>query len=333
MKKTSKQFRITISVIFIAAVATALAWVAIANRTDDGSDKLAVSASYYPLYEFTKQVGGGKVAVTNMTPTGADSHDYEPSAREIAQAQNAAVFVYNGAGFESWSDGFLADYHGQVVNASQGVDLLDAEHGHHEDEEGHHGEHGHEDEHHEEESHEAEDVHAEESSDPHFWLDPLAAPQIVNNIRDGLIAADPDNADYYTENAASYNRQLAQLDQEFDTSLQSCQQTKIVTSHNAFSYVAERYGFEIKSIAGQSHDDEPSASELAEITDFVRGNNIQFILAEQLAASNLTDTIAQETGAQTLLLDPIEGINDESQNYIALQRQNLQNLQRALACN
>lgn len=327
MKKTSKQFRLILSSILLVAIGASLAWIIASNRSADDSSKLSAVASYYPLYELTQLVGGDKVAVTNMTPAGADSHDYEPSAREIAQAQNAVIFVYNGAGFEPWADDFLADYHGQVVKASHDVDLLGAEHDHHEEDH----EQTHEDEQHGENGH--EDAHTEESGDPHFWLDPVAAQQIVNNIRDGLIAVDPANAEYYTQNAASYNQQLSQLDQEFNAGLQNCQQTTIVTSHNAFSYVAERYGFAIKSIAGQSHDDEPSAAELAKIADFVRDNNIQFILAEELAASNLTDTIAQETGAQTLLLDPIEGLNDESQNYIAIQRQNLQNLQRALACN
>lgn len=312
MKKTSKKFRIVLSVIFIASVAAALALVTIANRADNGSDKLTVSASYYPLYEFTKQVGGDKVSVTNMTPAGADSHDYEPSARDIAQAQDADVFVYNGAGFESWADGFLADYHGQIVKASQGVDLLNADHADH---------------------HEDEDVHAEESGDPHFWLDPQYAQQIVNNIRDGLIAADPANADYYTQNASNYTQQLAQLDQEFTNSLQGCKQNTIVSSHNAFSYIAKRYGFEIKAIAGQSHDEEPSAAELAEIADFVREKDIKFIFTEQLEAGNLTDTIAHETSAQTLALDPIEGLADESQNYVKIQQQNIQNLRSGLACN
>lgn len=327
MKKTNKKLRLVLSLVILAVVGAGLAWIVIANRSADNSGKLAVAASYYPLYEFTQHVGGDKVAVTNMTPAGADSHDYEPSARDIAQAQNSAVFVYNGAGFEAWAQDFLADYHGQVVNASQNIDLLEASHDYHGEEE-HHEE--------SEESHEHEHEHEHErgeTGDPHFWLDPQHAQQIVNNIRDGLTAVDPANADYYSQNAANYNQQLAELDQQFKIGLQTCQQTTIVTSHNAFSYVAERYGFEVKSIAGQSHDEEPSAAELAEIADFVRANNIQFVLAEQLAASNLTDTIAQETGAQTLLLDPIEGLTDESQNYITIQRQNLQNLQRALACN
>lgn len=321
MKKTSKNIRLVLSLVILGIVGAALAWIVVANRSNDSGDKLSVAASYYPLYEFVQHVGGDKVAAINMTPAGADSHDYEPSARDIAEAQNSAVFVYNGAGFEAWAEDFLADYHGQVVNASQNIDLLEVSHDHH-DEEEHHDE--------SEEEHEHKD---DQTGDPHFWIDPQNAQQIVNNIRDGLIAADPANTDYYTQNAANYNQQLSQLDQDFANGLQTCQQTTIVTSHNAFSYVAERYGFEIKSIAGQSHDDEPSAAELAEIADFVRDSNIKFILAEQLAASNLTDTIAQETDAETLLLDPIEGLNDESQNYVAIQRQNLQNLQRALACN
>lgn len=293
--------KILASVILVAIV-TVGAWVLLKQPStkDAPANTVSVAASYYPLYEFAKQVGGDKVQVTLMTPAGAEPHEYEPPAKTLAIAQQSDVFIYNGGPFEPWINAFLDSYSRTTIRASQGIALQD---------------HG---------------------KDPHFWLDPVLVRQIITTIKDGLATADPANKNYYSARAEAYRGKLAQLDADFRNGLQTCQQQTIIASHAAFSYVAARYGFTVQSIAGLSPDEEPSAARLAELSDVITKNGIRYVFFEHLVSPRLADTIAQETGAQTLVLDPLEGLDNEDQeqgkDYLSVQQQNLAHLRTALAC-
>jgi zinc transport system substrate-binding protein len=263
------------------------------------NNKLSVVASFYPLYDFAKEVGGDKVTVSNMTPVGAEPHDYEPSPKSLVNAQRASVFVYNGGHMEPWARKFLESYTHTAIKSSNGISLRTGR-------------------------------------DPHFWLDPVLAKQIVNTIRDGLIKADPGNKAYYTERANDYNAQLTQLDKEYRQGLQQCRQHTVISSHQAFGYVAARYGFAVEAIAGLSPEEEPSAERLAALSRLIEDKGIKYVFFERLVSPRLAATIAHETGAQTTVFDPIEGLSDADQkqgkNYLSVQRENLHNLRSALAC-
>jgi zinc transport system substrate-binding protein len=271
--------------------------------------KVRVVASYYPLYDFAMQVGGDKVSVANITPAGSEPHEYEPSPKVLADAHQAQVFIYNGGHLEPWVDGFLGDYKNTRVKASNGIALKTAA---------------------------DEDNGSQRVTDPHFWLDPVLAKKIVDNIRDGLSKADPANANYYTANAAAYKAKLSFLDAAYKTGLAQCSLHTVITSHAAFGYLAVRYGFAVQSIAGISPEEEPSPAKLAELTQLVKDDDIKYIFFESLVSPRLADTIATETGAKTLVFDPIEGLSSTEQkqgkNYLTIQEQNLANLRTALAC-
>lgn len=285
--------------IVLAAVIGAFVWAANATKDTPATNKLQLAATYYPLYDFAKQVGGDKVAVTNITPAGTEPHDYDPSPKVLANASKASVFVYNGGDMEPWASKFLASYKHTAVKASEGIQL-------------------------------------KAGQDPHFWLDPNLAQQIVANIRDGLVDADPANKAYYQQNATAYISKLKQLDADFAAALATCQQDTVISSHEAFSYVAGRYNFTAEPIAGISPEEEPAADRLAQLSDLVKQKGIQYIFFESLVSPRLADTIAQETGAKTLVFDPIEGLSNEDQkqgkDYLKVQRENIGNLRTALAC-
>lgn len=299
--------------------------VAITNtkEADKKDTRLQVAASFYPLADFAKNVGGEYVHVTNATPAGAEPHDYEPAPRDLANISSADVFVYNGGTFEPWTEKFVHDYKHTSVKASSGISLHES----HEEEEGHTEEPGHE---------EAEHGHDHGSTDPHFWLDPVLAQKIVANIRDGLIKADPEHADAYRKNAANYQAKLAKLDTAYKDGLAHCSIDTVIASHGAFGYIAERYHFTADSIAGISPEEEPSAQKMAELATLAREKNIKYIFFEHLVSPRLADTIAQEAGAKTLVFDPIEGLTKEDQdkgkNYISIQYENLQAIRTARAC-
>jgi len=285
-------------------------------------DKVQVTASFFPMAEFAQQIGGDKVTVTNLTPAGVEPHDFEPTPQDIVTIQNSKLFIYNGAGFEAWVERVLPDLENSqtvTVDSSKNINLLT----------GSEEEHAHAKKNHEED-------HAHGLYDPHIWLNPLLAQKQVDNILAGLIKADPKNKSYYESRATEYKQKLAELDQEFKTDLASCQNHTIITSHNAFGYLAKEYKLSVLPISGLSPDEEPSPKKLAEIADFARAHNVKYIFFETLVSPRLSQTIANEVGAQTLVFNPLEGLTDEEiaagEGYLSVQRENLVNLRIALNC-
>lgn len=290
--------KILLTVLLLTVVGSGL-FVATRSNSNTATGKVSVVASFYPLYDFAKQVGGDKIEASNMTPAGAEPHDYEPAPKALVNAQKSQMFIYNGGQLEPWAGKFLQDYTHVAVKASGNIQL-------------------------------------KSGNDPHFWLDPVLAQQIVNNIRDGLSKADPGNSSYYAARAKAYNAQLAQLDDEFKRGLAQCEQHTVISSHQAFTYIAARYSFSVEPIAGLSPEEEPSAERLAALSNIIKQDGIHYVFFESLVSPRLADTIAAETGAQTLVFDPIEGLSDAAQkqgkNYLSVQRENLANLRIALAC-
>lgn len=331
--------------------------------------KLKIKTSFYPMHEFTRQVAGDLADVENLVPAGVEPHDWEPTPQDMAGIADADVIVYNGAGMESWIDQVLdsvKDRDLKVIEASQGIEIMEGEGHSHAHDHGAEGEHSHEEEHahdhgtegehsHEEEhahdhgtegEHSHEDEHAHDHGeegghhhdhgglDPHVWLSPALAIQQVRNIEQGLAEADPEHKDAYKANADAYVSKLEGLNQEFKEGLKDSKRKDFITQHAAFGYLAHEYGLTQVPIAGLSPDQEPSASQMAKIIEFAKENNVKTIFFETLVASNVAETIATEIGATTAVLNPIEGLTEEDiskqLDYIAIMRQNLQALQAAL---
>lgn len=284
-------------------------------------DQPAVVTSFYPLGFLAESVAGESATVSTITPTGVDAHDFEPSPRAIGLATDADVFLYHGAGVDPWAEGIEAQ--GVVVEMIDTVEAMEADHD--------------EDEEHEDEEHsDDEDDHGHGDVDPHTWLDPVLMQEHVVAVRDALSAADENNAQAYGTNAQSTIDELKKIDGEFRQGLSTCEQTTIVVSHDAFGYLSERYGFEVRPIAGLSPSDDPSAKELAELTELVEEENIDYIFTETLVSPDLAETVANETGAQLLTLNPLEGLTqeqiDNGENYFSVMRQNLDALRTGLEC-
>ncbi|OAT79769.1 metal ABC transporter substrate-binding protein [Desulfotomaculum copahuensis] len=277
--------------------------------TPGGAKKIAVVATIYPLADFASQVGGDRVQVTCLVPAGVEPHDWEPAPRDMARIAGAQVFIYNGAGMEPWVDSQVSMLQGKgvkVVEASQGLDLISA----------------------------AGAGNRPGAVDPHIWLDPVQAQKIVARIRDALISVDPKEAAYYSNRAQAYLEKLAVLDREYAGAVKTFHSRDIVTSHDAFAYLARRYGLRQLSVTGLSPDSEPDPAQMAALIAFCREHKVKYIFTEKLVSPRLADTLAREAGASTLVLDPIEGLTAAEQsrgeNYLLIMRQNLANLKKAL---
>lgn len=276
---------------------------------EDG-EKLDVIVSFYPLQEWAEKIGGEYVRVENITPAGAEPHDFEPSPKDIAKISDADVFIYNNIGLEPWADQ-IAPQLKNALNASANIDLLGTSHDH-------------------------EDESEEEQFDPHVWLDPMRAKQQAENIADAFIKTDPGNESYYTQNLNELKKELDLLEQEFAT-LQACKNKTFITSHAAFQYLATKYGLEMITISGLNPEEEPSAKKLAEITNIAHDRNIRYIFFETLTENKFAETIIREIQGEALVLNPIEGFTPQElkdgRNYFSVQRENLRNLRIALQCN
>lgn len=280
------------------------------TNTTVTSTKLQVVTSFYPMYFFTSQIAGDKADVYNITPASAEPHDYEPTTQDIAKIENSSLLVLNGGSLEAWGSKVSDTLKGssvRVVIAGEGLaDKTIVE-------------------------------NDKKVQDPHIWLDPMLAKKEVANITKALISVNANNTAYFKNNEKILDEQLDTLDQSYKQGLASCQKKDIVTSHAAFGYLGRQYGLQQMAISGISPDEEPSIQQMAVLTDFVKKNDIKIIFFESLVSPKLSQTIADETGAKTLVLDPIEGIPDTQlragDNYFTIMKQNLNNLQLALQCN
>lgn len=297
-----------------------------ANTTDkkDG-DKIKVYASFYPMYDFAKKIGGDKVEVTNLVPAGTEPHDWEPSAKDLAKISESDILVYSGAGMESWIDKVdqvTKDRKLVKVEASKGIDLIKSEH-HHDEEDA------------KEEDHEdAHEEHDHGEYDPHVWLAPQNAKIQMKNIKDALVKADPTNKDYYEKNFEVYSQKIDDLDVKFSTSLKDTKSKNIVVSHEAFAYLCKAYGINQVGIEGLSPDSEPDAARMAEVTKFAKENKIKYIFFEELVSPKVSEAIAKEVGAKTAVLNPLEGLSDDQlkagEDYFSVMESNLKVLLEAL---
>ncbi len=339
-----KKFIFTASIL---ATSMLFAGCQTSNQTEKASenpsekDKLEIVTSFYPMYEFTKEIAGDYANVTMLIPSSVEPHDWEPAAKDLEQIQRSDALVFNNENMETWIDEIVETVDTKeltIIDASKGIDLLPFEAGDHEhgEEEAHdHGDEDHEHEgdvhEHEGESHEHEHSH---EFDPHLWLSPKMAIKEVETIANELVKIDPDNKKVYEENKNNYIQKLQELDQRFEEALSNVEDKEIITQHAAFNYLADSYGLTQVPIAGLSPDSEPSAQQLKELKEFAKEHNINTIFFEENASSKVAETLATELNAKTAVLNTLEGLSAEDQEnnetYISIMEENLKVLKDAL---
>lgn len=279
--------------------------------------KIKVIASFYPLYEFTKNVAGNKAEVSVFTPIGVEPHDWEPSTGDLVALKESHVFVYNGGNMEPFVEKLIAsgEYPNVLfVESTHGINLIRTEDAKHASDEREHN----------------------LPYDPHVWLDPLMAKEQVMAIKDALLKVDADNAQYYEDNTNAYLTKLDELDSKIKSELSNCKKDTIVPFHNAFSYFGTRYGIKIHALSGTTPESEATANDLRQIIDYVKENQIKVIFTEELVDPKLAQVLADEAGSQILLLSPLEGITQKEQqmgmSYLDKMEENLANIKIALEC-
>jgi len=279
-------------------VGITLALAACAAGRSPASHRTTVVASFYPVAEAARQVGGSAVEVTDLTPPGVEPHDLELSPKQIEAIATADLVLYLGGGFQPAVEDALGEAEGSTSNLLQGMPIV--------------------------------------AGDPHVWLDPKLMAELVRHVQSALTRAEPAVAARFAANADAYLAKLATLDEAFRTGLASCRRDLLVTSHAAFGYLAREYGLRQEAISGLSPEAEPDPERLAQLADLVRSEGVTTIFTESLVSPAVADALARETGATTAVLDPLESLSSQEvaagDDYVSVMMHNLTLLRTALGC-
>ena len=267
--------------------------------------KLQVISSFYPLHEFSQNVGKEKVDAKLLVPVGIEPHDWEPTIKDVQKMQKSDLIIINGIGFENWVDKlYEMNYQGGVVDTSIGIIKN---------------------------MNEESSIHKEshdESGDPHIWLNPVFAKIQVRNIADAFSDLDPENRQYFQENAANYINELDLLDSKIRNELSGCNHD-FIAFHDAFSYFADEYGLTQHTvISSYEPHAEPTAKTLENVINKAKQLNLKIIFIEETADPKTSQVIANEIGGKILVLSPLEISGDGT--YISKMTENLNHLKEAL---
>lgn len=258
-----------------------------------------IATAFYPLQYAAERVAGDALAVENLTEPGGEPHDLSLSVAQTAEVADAALVVYLEGFQPAVDEAVEQNATGRALEAGAVVDLMDTD----------------------------------EGADPHFWQDPLLMAALGDAVAAELAEADPDRAADYQANARALRGDLEELDAAYADGLASCERDTVVVSHDAFGYLA-KYGLTLEPVAGLSPDAEPTPADLARLQDLISAQGITTVFSERLVSPRLTRSLADDLGVATAVLDPVEGLSDETagEDYLSLMRANLAALEEANGC-
>jgi zinc transport system substrate-binding protein len=296
-----KKILFAIGVVAIIALGV-YAVLNIAQKSNTASDKISAVTTLFPQYDFAKAIGEDRVDATLLLPPGVEAHAYEPKPSDIAKINSAKIFVYTGEFMEPWA-------HDIIENANKNVKIVDASVG----------------------------IEMMKGVDPHIWLDFDNAKIMAENIAKALSEVDPQNAEYYQSNLKAYQNKLAELDNNYKSTLSVCKTKTIVYGgHYAFGYMAKRYSLEYVAVQGFSPDAEPTAKDMIALTEQIRKNNIGYVFYEELTSPKIAETLSKETNAKLLLLNGAHNLAkadfESGASFISIMEENLKNLALGLGC-
>jgi zinc transport system substrate-binding protein len=284
------------SVRVLAAFLAVLAVAAGCARAEAAPDRgrFALVTAFYPLQFLSQRIGGPDVTVTDLTKPGAEPHDIELTARQVARISDAGLVVYLH-GFQPAVDEAVAQ-----EAAGRAFDAMSV-------------------------------AQTATGRDPHVWLDPVRFATIADRLGERLVQADPAHAAGYTARARALHAELDALDADYRQQLRTCARREFVTSHSAFGYLASRYGLGQVGITGIAPESEPAPRQLADAARAARATGTTTVFFETLVSPKVAETLAREVGATTAVLDPLEGLSAGG-DYLSVMRANLAALTKALGC-
>ncbi len=270
--------------------------------------RITIATTFYPLFDLTRSIAGDKADVYSIVPTDAEPHEYEETPQDIIKLNKADAFVTMGIQFAGFENKLIEATNIKIIPAGKNIPLIDVKN-------------------------ELGDPSDESGNDPHIWVSPKNAVKMAENIRDGLIELDPENKDYYANNADSLIASLISLDADYASGLKDCKQDTILAAHDAYSYLARDYGFRSYFISGLTPESEPSPQQIKRLIDLAEQKHLKYIFYEEVVDPRISQTIAEQVGAITMPLSPVENVPEVSKTYVEVMQENLNRLKIALECN
>lgn len=313
------------------------------DKGDNTKGKLKVVTTIFPEYDITRAIAKDKVDLELMIKPGVDVHSFTPTPQDIKTVQNSDIFVYGGTEHNKWVENLTKSIdmkNKKVVKLVDGIQQLEEEsvdgmkHEHHHDDEK-------EDEHNHDHKHEKKDEHdhkdeSEKELDPHYWTSPKNAIQMVKTITNALVEKDPDNAEFYKENAKNYIKQLEGVDKELHDVVDNAKIKKVVIADRfPFRYLFKDLGLEYRALfSGCSVESTASAGQIKKMVDYVKENKIPVVYHIEMGKGELAETVAKNSGAKVKLLHSIHTVTkedfDKGVTYIDLMKQNVEALKEGL---
>jgi ABC-type Zn uptake system ZnuABC Zn-binding protein ZnuA len=280
-----------------------------APQTNTGN--LHVLATTTFLADITQNVAGNRAQVESLLPVGADPHAYQAAPSDVAKIAKSTVLIQNGIEYEHFLGPLLENAGGQraIITATDGLTPNQMD---------------------------SEETPGQKVGDPHMWLDPVLVITYVENIRDGLIQADPAGAETYKANADAYIAQIKDLDAWVRTQVESvpAERRLLVTNHEALGYFAQEYGFTVVGSILPSLSSEASASaqEIAASVDAIKASGAPAIFLGEVENAKLAEQIASETGVQVVNDLHLESLTDgaPAATYIEMMKYNVTRIVEAL---
>lgn len=269
------------------------------TTNEENKDKVNIMVSVYPLKEFADKIAGDKAEISCMVPENMEPHDYEPKTKDFEALTKSDAFIYNGLGLETWVDSVnsaIGDKDIRIVDSSDGVDVR---------KEG-------------------------DSIDPHSWLSLKEAQKQAENIKNTLVEIDEKNKDYYQENYDVFVSELESLYNEYKEKFDGISHKDFVTGHAAFGYLCRDFGLNQKSVENLFAEGEPTPRQLQELVMFCKDNNIKTVFSESLASPKVSETLANEVGAQVVPIITLESSEDDK-SYIEAMKYNLEEIYKCLS--
>ena len=288
------------------------------------NEKIKIVTTIFPQYDMVRIIGGDAVEAVKLLPWGSESHTYDPSIRDISVISDADVFIYNGNDAENWATELVevAREEGcEILDLSSGVELLgkietDASHAH-TDGDGHN--HGHVGDY-----------------DAHIWTNPENAIKISELICSVLCTRFPEKSEYFTANMQEYVTSLKALCGEYEKLSESYDgRTLYFGGRFAFLYLFDRYGFNYKSpYQGCGEESEPGIKTISDMCAEMKENGVRYIFREEMSDGKIAKSIAEETGAETVVLHSCHNLSlDEvnaGESYLSIMEKNLDALKKAM---
>lgn len=268
------------------------------SSADGNAEKLKVTVSMYPLKEYTEAIAGDKAEVTCMVPDNVEPHDYDPKAKELSALSKSDIFVYNGLGMENWLDkvdDITNDSKVIKVDSSTGIETRTEEN----------------------------------AVDPHIWLSLKNAEIQSENIKNALVQADSANKDYYEENYEKFKNELEDLYNEYKPKFDSLSKKNFVTGHAAFGYLCKDFDLTQRSVENLFGEGEPTPGQLKDLVNFCKENNIKVVFSESLASPKVSETLANEVGAEVVPIYTLES-KEDGKNYIEAMRYDLEQIYQCM---